>query len=279
MSFVNVNGNIIRAEIPVLTTGNRAFCYGDGLFETMRWHNQKILFLNDHLDQLLNGMKFLKMEIPENFSANFFKKQIKQLVIKNNIKGDARVRLQVFRNEGGYYTPKNNSVSFTINAEKLKTDHYEFNKKGLTINIFNDSRKPASLISNYKTCSSLIYTLAGMHAAENKLDDCLLLNCNDNIVDSISSNVFFVSDETVLTPSLSSGCVDGVMRRIVLQIFKKENIAFTEKSASVNNLLNADELFLTNAIQGIQWVGKFSGKTYENKVSRTIHEKLLQLVG
>ncbi|MFI5218547.1 MAG: aminotransferase class IV [Bacteroidia bacterium] len=277
--FVNINGKIISAGTPVLKTSNRAFCYGDGLFETIRWHNQKILFFNDHLNRLLNGMKFLKMEIPKNFSADFFKKQVAQLISKNNIDGDARLRLQVYRNQGGYYTPKDNSVSYAISAEKLNSHNYVLNKKGLRVGVFNELAKSINQLSNYKTCSSIIYTLAGIYTVENKLDDSLILNTNGNIVDAISSNIFFVIENKIFTPPLSDGCVDGVMRKNILRILKKEKITFQEKYLSEEDLLNANELFFTNAIQGIQWVGKFSGKTYKNKISKSIYKKLLQLVG
>lgn len=277
--FININGDLIQEEKPVLKIKNRAFCYGDALFETMLWHNNKILFLEDHIERLFRGMKILKMEAPQLFSADYFQKQIAGLILKNKFEGDARVRLQVFRNDGGYYTPTNNLAGYVISAEQLNSSGYKLNDTGLLIEIFTELKKPANPLSNFKNSNSLIYVLAGIYAKEKQLDDCLILNTDEKIVDATGSNVFIVKDKIITTPPLSDGCVDGIMRKNLLRLLKNETYRVEEKSVSEKEILNADEVFITNAVSGIRWVGKFREKKYQNVFSTFLYEKLLLLVG
>ncbi|HKR06762.1 MAG TPA: aminotransferase class IV [Bacteroidia bacterium] len=279
MPYINFNGELFSSDEPVLKTGNRSFCYGDALFETMRWHDNKILFIHDHVLRLFKGMKFLKMEIPKKYSASFFQKQISQLLKRTKISGDARIRLQVYRNEGGYHTPTNNSVGFVITTEGLSTENYFLNKKGLTVDIFSEIKKLKNPVSNFKTSNSLIYTLAGIFAKENNLDDCLILNTDGYIADAISSNIFIVKNKIVFTPPLPDGCVHGVMRKNILKICKQEKISSQENSINENDLLMAEEIFLSNVIQGIRWVKSFRKKAYSNDSSRFLNAKLKSSVG
>lgn len=278
-SFININGEIISAGIPVLKINNRAFCYGDALFETMRWHKKNVLFLHDHFERITKGMRFLKIELPENFSQDFFQKHIRALIKKNKINEDARIRLQVFRNDGGYYTPVDNSAGFVISAEKLVDENYSLNEKGLTVGIFHEIKKLKQPLSNLKTSNSVVYMLAGIFAKKNQLDDCFILNPDENIADAISSSVFMVKDKTVFTPPLPDGCVEGVMRKNIIKILNNNKILFEEKSISIKDILLADEIFLTNVIQGVQWVEKFRDKKYTDSLSKIIFEKLSLFVG
>jgi branched-chain amino acid aminotransferase len=273
-SFINFNGKLFKKNDALLKVNNRAFCYGDALFETMRWHGKKILFMEDHLERLLRGMKFLKMETRKRFSAGFIQQHTSELIAKNKISRDARIRFQVYRKEGGYYIPADNFTGFVIIAGQLNETSYSLNKKGLRAGVFSEVSKPASQVSNYKTTNSIIYTLAGIFAAKNNFDDSFILNTVGNITDSISSNVFTLKDTMLTTPPLSDGCMDGVMRKNILRICKQEKINLQEKSINENDLLAAEEIFFTNVVQGIRWVKSFSKKTYTNDFSKFLNSKL-----
>ena len=270
MTYINFNGKLFHSDKPVLKTNNRAFCYGDGLFETMRFHENKILLINDHMDRLFRGMKCLKMEIPKKISAFYIQKQVAQIVRKNGIEGDARIRLQVFRNEGGYYSPTDNTTGFVISAEKLNSDNHTKQKRGLIVDLFSEITKPKSPLSNFKTSNSIIYVLAAIFAKEKKIDDCIILNTEGNVTDSISSNVFIIKKDTLITPPLSDGCMDGVMRKNILKACKGKKIKTSEKSIRIEDLLNADEVFLSNAIDGIRCVKQFRKKIYVNDFFQNI---------
>ena len=277
-SFADLNGEFLNASEPILRINNRAFQYGDGLFETILFQDKKFLFLDDHIERLLRGMKLLKMEIPKKFSPAYFRKEIKKLLVKNSIKTNARIRLQVFRNEGGYHSPSNNSPSFLIAAEKIEETRYALNKKGLVIDVFTELKKNNLPLSNFKTLNSIQYVLAGLYAKENSLDDCFILNTENKITDAISSNVFIVSKNIISTPALSDGCVDGVMRKNILKFLREEKTPFYERSIDETDILNADEIFITNVINGIRWIEKFKEREYKNSFSKMLFEKFLLFI-
>ncbi|MEO5572595.1 MAG: aminotransferase class IV [Bacteroidia bacterium] len=274
-SFTNFNEKIIAADTPLFKVTNRAFCYGDALFETMRWHDKKILFIEDHLDRLLNGMRFLKMKIPEKFSSTYFQKQISDLVKKNKVIGDARIRLQVYRNEGGYYTPENNLPGFVIVAEKIKKYTNRLSKKGLSVGIYSEIQKSKSRVSNFKTSNSLTYVLAGIFANENNFDDCLILNTDGNIAEAVSSNIFIIKNKIIITPPVIECGVNGVMRKNILRICEKKKTGYSEKPLQMADIFNADEIFLTNVIEGIRWVKKFGAQKYANDATEKLWKMAL----
>ena len=128
--------------------------------------------------------------------------------------------------------------------------------------MYSDYKKSCQQLSNIKSGNALIYVLAGLYAKKNHFDDCLILNEHGRIAEAISSNVFIVKGETLYTPPLSEGCVDGVMRKVVIEKANENNIHVNEKAITQNEIQNADEVFLTNAINGITSIKLFQSKTF-----------------
>lgn len=271
------NGHLINLYEPAISFNNRAFRYGDSLFETIRYTNGKIMFLADHIQRIKLGMTILRMNVPAEFTTANLEQLMLHLIQQNNINGDARIRLTVMRNEGGYYTPETNDISFLIETELLDTRGYTLNQKGLWVDIYAEIKKPVTKISNLKTGSALLYVMAGITKTSLKLDDCLLVNDNGNIIESISSSIFVIKNGTLYTAPLSDGCVDGVMRRQILSIASQNRILTFEQTLTINTLMNGDEVFLTNAIKGVQWVGQFKNKFYTNRMAVFFTEKLNEL--
>ena len=135
-SFILYNGQYHLKDEFGLSFKNRAFCYGDALFETMHANGTEIQFFDDHMIRLKYGMKILKMEVPTIIETGFIEKEIIKLLHKNKLYQGVRIRLSVFRNEGGKYTPTDNNISYIVETEYLENDHYELNNKGLIIDIF-----------------------------------------------------------------------------------------------------------------------------------------------
>ena len=276
--FVNNNGVFVEANKPVITHHNRAFCYGDALFETIRIINNKPQFLKEHIQRLHKGMNILKMDIDSNISEQYFDKAIKELISKNEIGTDGRVRLTVYRNEGGLYTPETNSVSFLIEITPLEETGYILNNKGYTVDLFTEFNKHKTVLSTIKSANSAIYVLAGLYKKSKNLDDCLLVNDKGHIIESISSNIFAVKNGVLYTTPISDGCVEGVMRKKIIEVAAKNRIAVQEVSILQNILLSSDELFLTNSIRGIRWVVAYKQKRYFNNTSKILTEKLNEFV-
>ncbi len=275
--YINNNGKIVSAEEPVVKASNRSFRYGDALFETIRFTYNRPQFLAEHLNRLFKGMKILKMEVNASFTVEFFEKAILELAQKNSITTDGRVRLTVYRNEGGFYAPDTNSVSYIIEASPMEDVGYVLNEKGYTVDLFNDFKKQQNTLSSIKSANSLVYVLAGIAKHELQLDDCIIQNDKNHIIETISSNIFAVKNGVLYTPPVAEGCVDGVMRKKVIEIATTNKIAVYEIAVMQNVLLAADELFLTNSFSGIRWVVAYKQKRYFNNTSKKLIEKLNEL--
>ncbi len=275
--FVNHNGNYLSANEPLFTANNRAFRYGDALFESIRFTNHKPQFLKEHLQRLKMGMNVLKMQAT-NFNEQILEQNILELAKRNNIESDGRVKLTVYRNTGGLYAPTENSISYLLEATSIEEKGYILNTKGYTIDLFTEFKKQQNHLSHIKSSNSIIYVMAGIYKTEKQLDECVLVNDKGTITEAISSNIFAVKNGVLYTPPIADGCVDGVMRRKIIEIAQANRIAVYEISTMQNVLLGADELFLTNAIAGIRWVVAYKQKRYFNDTSKKLIDKLNELV-
>ncbi|MEI7594561.1 MAG: aminotransferase class IV [Bacteroidota bacterium] len=258
-----------NASISVL---NRSFRYGDGLFETIRLIDGFPIFLDDHILRLHKSMKLLKYHSVELLNFEVVKRLINNLIASNNSSGNARIRLQVFRNEGGLFLPTDNSYTYIIELEDIDFEPCVLNEKGLSIDIYTESFLAKSIIQS-KTSSSLIYILASLYRKEMGVDDILILNSDYKIVEANSSNVFCVKDKVIYTPHLSSGCIDGVFRKNLIEsINQSGEYQIEEAELSIDFAKSADELFITNVVRGIQWVEQFQNKSFVNVEIQRINE-------
>ena len=271
-----LNGHLISIYEPSVSFSNRAFRYGDSLFETIRVCNNKVMFLRDHITRLKLGMTVLRMNLPAELNTDNIHEFIINLLKHNVHAPHARLRLTVFRNDGGYYTPETNDISFLIESEEL-TNSYELNQKGFWVDIYADIKKSINKLSNIKSGNALMYVMAGIAKQSMKLDDCFLINENGTICESISSNIFVVKNGTLYTAPLTEGCVAGVMRKQIMNLATENKILTFESAITSYTLMNGDEVFLTNSVNGIQWVGQFKDKFYTNKMALFFIDKLNQL--
>lgn len=271
------NGHLVSLYEPSISFTNRAFRYGDSIFETIKFTNGKIMFLADHIKRLKLGMTTLRMNVPTEFTVANIEQLILHLIDQNEIRKESRIRLTVFRNEGGYYTPSINDISFLIETEAVEEVGYVLNQKGLWVDIYAEIKKPINKLANLKTGSCLMYVMAGIAKSSMKLDDCLIINTNGNIIETINSNIFVVKNGTLYTSPITDGCVDGIMRKQILEIASRFKLLTFEQTLTVHTLTSGDEVFLTNAIKGIQWVGQFQNKFYTNQKAQFFTEKLNEL--
>jgi branched-chain amino acid aminotransferase len=165
-------------------------------------------------------------------------------------------------------------MAYVLESQSLNDSQYTFNKKGLIIDVYDELTKPVNILSNLKTCNSLIYVLAGIFKNQNALDEVMILNQHGFLCESISSNVFVVYDRKLYTPSLNEGCIGGVMRQVVMRLAKENGIELVEAQVNPDILNEADEVFITNAARGIQWVMGYNNKRYFNEISKFLSEKL-----
>ncbi len=273
--FFIYNDRFFSEGQPVISAGSRALRYGDGLFETMRLHEGRILNLDYHFERLFSGMKFLQFDLPEYFSTEFFLRIIHELLLKNAHGKNARIRLMVFRGEGSIFDNENNVPNYILETWPL-SDKIELNENGLIVDVFPDARKSCDQFSNLKSNNYLPYAMAASFAKKNQLDDAIVLNAFDRVCESVIANIFIIKDGNIFTPPLSEGCVAGVMRRCMLEKFSLKDYVVIERSLSIDDLFAADEFFLTNSVQPIRWVKSFGKKNYGNEKVQEIFRALIQ---
>jgi len=269
LNYININGKIISHDDARLSIDNGSFRYGYGLFETMLVRNSMIRLKKYHWDRLFSELKQLYFDIPALMTPEWLENEVIAVVKKNKLETLCRVRLQMFAAKGGLYDRESMMPEFIIECFPLQENILELNENGLVTGIAAGLNKSQDSLSNLKSCNALIYAIAAQQAKENKWNDALICNTAGNIIESTIANIFWINNEVVYTPPLSDGCIAGVMRRHVM-----ERIAVIEKSLSVSELLLADEVFLTNAIKTIRWVGIFNEKQYRHDQVKKICDLL-----
>ena len=276
--MINFNGVIQDSDLQ-LTVSNRSFLYGDGVFETLKIVNNKILFFEDHYFRLMASMRIVRMEIPMTFTMEYLEEQILKLVEVLAIKDAARVRFTVFRNEGGFYLPNDNSISFVIQASKLENIRYKIPKIQFEVDLYKDFIVPSQLLSTLKTANKITHVTASIFAKENQLDSALLINETKNVIEAANGNLFMLMGNKFITPPISEGCLNGIMRKQIISLAKQiDSVEVIEASISPFDLQKADELFITNVIVGIQPITKYRKKEFEVRLANQLLEKLNALI-
>ena len=274
--MINFNGNLISAKSAILTEENRAFRYGDGLFETIRTHADKIYFWEDHYLRLMASMRILRMEIPMNFTMEYLSEEIiKLLEAKDLIHKASRIRMTVFRNDGGLYTPLTNDTSFVISAEVLQDPFFVFDDSNYRVELFKEHYLNTGLLSTLKTNNRIINVVGSIYAKEAEVDNLILLNHKKQVVEALQGNIFMVKGSHIITPPLEDGCLNGIIRKKIIELSEKlDDFTLEEKSISPFELQQADELFITNAITGIRSVTHYRRKEYGTALAQAILGKL-----
>ncbi|MBC8266428.1 MAG: aminotransferase class IV [Flavobacteriales bacterium] len=276
MTYIIFNNKILRKDDFHISISNRSFLYGDGLFESIKIINGKPFNIDSHLDRLFLGASFLNLEITA--SKNDFQHDIANLLTQVKIKKAGYVKIVLFRNQGGKYLPKTQNASYLITAEKSENNLFDLNNNGLELGFFTKLLKPKTKLSNYKTTSALQSVMCLIDAKQKGKDDCLMFNTDNRIIESANSNVFYVKNDTIYTPKLTEGCVGGTMRNYILNL-KNMGFLIEESLVEKNDILQADEVFLSNAISGIRWVSKIENTEFtKKKVAQMLIEKINQLV-
>jgi len=269
--MLNYNGELLNEKEALLSANNRAFKYGDGLFETIKTTKTKVIFWEDHYFRLMASMRMLRMKIPMSFTLEFLEQEILKTVATQNEASFYRVRLTVCRKDGGFYTPETNEIDFLIEATPLNHE----TKREYAVDVYKDFYNYSGLLSNVKTTNRMLNTLASIYAKENVLDNCVLINENKGVVEVANGNIFILIDKTVKTPSLTEGCIKGIIRKKVIDIIQKNpEYSIEETTISPFEIQKADEVFITNAIIGIQPVTQYKKKSFNTFFSEKITQSL-----
>jgi branched-chain amino acid aminotransferase len=260
--FFMFDGKYFPNATPIIGPDNRAFRYGDGIFETLRVARGKIPLGKFHFERCFHGMDVMGFEIPALLTPENLEKNILDLCRKNNHLESARVRINFFRGDGGLYDPESHRLHYIIQTWSLPENYIEINTNGLELTTYPLGRKSCDELSNLKSNSALIYVLAAKFAKDQKCNDAFVLNTSNNIADTTIANVCWIKDGEFFTNPLSEGIVAGVMRQYLINSLLENGIVVKEQPFNPVQILAADEIFTTNALYGIRWVGAFGGKKF-----------------
>jgi len=264
--MLNYNGNLVAFEDVKITPDNRAYKYGDSVFETIKVINGKLVFWEEHYFRLMASMRMLRMKIPMNFTLEFLQDEILKTVLVNT-KNNSRVRLCITRKDGGFYTPTTNEIDYLIESREITFT----TKDNYKVDLFKDFYLYSGHLSTIKTNNKLIHTLASIFAKENDLDNCILLNERKGIVEVTNATLFLIKGNTIKTPLLSEGCLKGIAREKVINIIESNNDYDIEETViSPFEIQKADEVFIANSIMGIQPITNYRKKTFSTDISKKL---------
>ncbi|AZJ36340.1 aminotransferase class IV [Tenacibaculum singaporense] len=269
--MVNFNGTLISDNEVQISTKNRAFKYGDAIFETIKVLNGKVVFAEDHYFRLMASMRMLRMKIPMKFTLEYLQDEILKVIKELPESSSYRIRLTVFRKDGGLYAPVTNEINYIIEGTPLEN----VEKETYRMDVFKDFYNYSGLLSTIKTTNRMLNTLAAVFAEENDLDNCILLNERKGVVETINGNIFIVKGNTIKTPALTEGCIKGIIRKKVIEIIEKHSeYTIEETTISPFEIQKADEVFITNAIVGIQPVTNYRKKEFSTDITNKIKSSL-----
>jgi branched-chain amino acid aminotransferase len=270
MSYVFHKGEFLSDASATIAKDNRAFRFADGFFESMRIVNGKALYLESHYARIKATAAALKIHPTEDFSLDSLRSQIQELLQRNGITAGGRMRITFYRKSTGFYLPKQDEMTYFIEAEPLPDNEFVLNSTGRLVDIFMDFKKEVNKLSVFKTLNCQLYVQAAIHARDKGLDEALIQNNKLSIIESNSSNLFIVSNGVLYTPTLEDGPVAGTMRMNIINLALENKIKVYECTLNPHNLLAADEMFLTNAVRGIEWVVGYRTKRYFNDMSKRL---------
>ncbi|ABG58574.1 aminotransferase class IV [Cytophaga hutchinsonii] len=237
------NGQFIPDSEALFTIDNRAFQYGDGVFETMLYKNNSIRYFSDHFSRLQKSMAC--MELTNEICSNETELEniIHELIKKNGYGADVRIKLMVHRNWGGLYAPESTNGILTV----LVKEHIASNQISKEYVVFSDDvRNHYYKGSMYKLLSSGRYVLAGLEMKRRKANDIIITDIDGNVSECLQANLFWIKNNTIYTPGIETGCIDGVMRKQIQQYCAVTNIEFKTGFYNITELEKSDIVFAGN---------------------------------
>jgi branched-subunit amino acid aminotransferase/4-amino-4-deoxychorismate lyase len=273
--YLCFNGEFRLAADPLLAAGNRAVRFGDALFENIHAWATEAQLLENHYNRLVSGMTLLGMSVPGRLTQPSLARYITQLLNRNKIFGGAGIRLTIFRETGESLLPGNQNVSFILESEALEAGKYILNEKGYVIDVCQEYRRSGGILSGLKTTGYLPNVMTSLFCEQHALDDALMLNESGRISGSTRSNIFLVRESSLFTPVLGQGCIPGVMREVIIKLAKEAGLQVNDHSSLTPAVLDdADEVFLTNAVEGIRWAGAYRQRRFYKNMAQMLVRKL-----
>lgn len=271
-----LNGKWIEGETPSVAVNERGFRYGAGIFETVRFEGEIAPLWDRHISRVLDSLAFLHWQLPAHFCSEKLLDDTIRTIRKNKILGSVRVRITFTHGTGGYFDG-DRKLNVLIEAWPLDPARKEFNTNGWVLGLFDQARKAADRLARCKSTSALLYIQAAQYAKSQKWNDALVLNTSGNIADSCIANIFVLKDNVLYTTDTGQGAVEGVMQSWWIDRLAADMTV--SRGIIVPDILQeADEVFLTNALFGIRWVGRIGEREYGHTVSHRLFQEHLRTI-
>lgn len=279
--FIFLNGKIIPETNGNISSGDRGFLYGDGIYETLRSYNGKPFKLAEHLERMRHSAKQLRL------SFEYTNEDIGEWVdelIKKNYNKDAYIRITLSRGRGGGRLQMDDNIDPTILIQVKPFIPYESKLygKGMSLIVSNYRRSTSCPIAIHKSINLLKSILLKEEANKKAAHETIILNTDGYVAECVVSNIFFVNNGSVITPSLDTNILPGITRRTVLDICKDSSIPAGEEFFNVETLLNADEVFITNSLMEIMPVSRINdykiGKAIQGRITHQLISAYKRLI-
>lgn len=272
--MINHNGELTAANTPLFSSQNRGFLFGDAVFETLKYGQEHLHFWEDHYFRLMAAMRVFRMHIPMAFTPEFLEQECLRVVKAQSTTSPSwRIRLTVFRADGGTYLPTAKEVGYVIEAKPLENAGYTA-KETYNVELFKDYYVQKSMLSNLKSTNKALNVIGSIFMQEQGFDNGILVNDDKEVVEFLNGNLFVVADGALRTPPLSSGCLDGIMRKQIIRMAKKRGISCMEEKISPFDLQQVQEVFMVNSIVGVQPVSTYRRTNYENSLGLQLQQAL-----
>lgn len=268
--WVYLNNQFVEDDQARVSVFDRGFLFGDGIFETLRVQDHRPLFFDRHLKRLHQSCETIGLTLPQ--PEPLWENLLRELVVRNKL-DHTMIRITISRGVGGLGPDPSGCsnptvVLFPRPAPQLTQDQLE---NGVSLIILHTRRQPSSALpSQMKSLNYLNNVLAKQEATEAHMFDGVLLNIDGYLAECTTSNIFFVKDQVLHTPSLPCGILPGITREIVLELAQEKRLDIQEGTYLPENLLDADECFLTNTGFGILPVGRISTKQFGSPLSESV---------
>ena len=275
MNYICLNGEILPAKHAQLSMGNRAFRYGEGIVEEMRSTGIRVPFFTEHYERLSKALKVLGISYLSAFTEESLRRSVELLIHRKKLYSINKVRLTLWRADDDQLLSKNVEVQYLIEVEALDEKSFTLNEKGLVAGVFAGAYRAKSYLSPFHTTDHLFTMQALRYAERENIDVCIITNPEGKLIEEATSNIFFANGKTIYTPAVSTGCIDGIMRRKVLELAKKEDyIVIETQPLIISFIFEVEEIFLTNDVYGIRWIGGYKHKRYRRKRSIDFVDRL-----
>lgn len=247
MQKVFLNDKLVDSSKAQVSVTDGSFLYGMGLFETMRSYNGKVFALDDHLDRLFTAAE--KLAINNTYKKKFLKKALSDTLEANNL-SDARIRLTI--TSGSVSSEQQDpQPTLLIAAAELKPYPAEYYQKGVMVVLCPYRQNPNDPACGLKTTSYMSRMLGLKFAQKQKAAEALWFATDNRLAEGCISNVFIVKDSAIFTPALNTPVLPGIARKTVLKLAADNSMRCSEKDLHIDDLLDADEVFITNVIMQV----------------------------